>query len=150
MTYPAFALAFRHNVESRVSEVIARVTGAPVHCAVIFGDRAVQATSSDGVHALDTAELLATGEWDVVPVTRGNVAAAYTFCFTRVGHKYDHPGVLLSWWWGRPMRNRWVARWFCSELAAAALMAAGIELQPDRANAFTPRKLWDTVAPWRT
>ena len=144
-----FALAFRHNVESRVSEVIARVTGAPVHVALIFGDRAVEATSRTGVHALNTVDLLASGQWTVVPVPQGSAAAAYGFAFSKVGADYDHVGVLLSWWLGRPARRFSTRRWFCSELAAGALMAAGIPLQPNRANAYTPRKLWDTVATWR-
>ena len=145
------ALAFRHDVGWNVRYVIARVTGSPVHVAVLFGDTAVIEATFGGVRRGVRHRILSRGRWTIVPVpaTEAQAQAAFDFCAACVGREYDWLGVLWAWWGGRQAGGGIRRRYFCSELAAGALMAAGHNLQPSRAASYTPRRLWDTVAPWR-
>lgn len=144
------ALAFRHDVGWDFRYLIARVTGAPVHVAVLFDDECIEATFG-GVRRVPTTARLAQGKWTVVPVPASpiDVAAAYRFACLEVGQGYDWLGVVWAWWGGKLAGGAMRNRWFCSELAAGALMVAHIPLSPKRAASYTPRRLWDVVAPWR-
>jgi hypothetical protein len=147
MTYP-FALAFQHHVGTKPAHIIARVTGAPVHVAVLFGDTALEAMEPHGVREVPTAQLLSWGRWHVVPVPTGDPAAALTFARSELGAKYDWLGVLWAWWAGAQGRNGSTSRWFCSEFAAAVLAAGGVRLAVKRPAYYTPRRLYNVVQPW--
>lgn len=137
------ALAFRHNVGSRVARVIARVTGAPVHVAVIFGEEAIEATEPVGVRSVSAADLLKTGQWSVVELPEVSGLHAYQFARAHLGKRYDWVGVLFAWWAGRIGGNGARSRWFCSEFAVAVLSAGGLSLPVQRWAWYTPRRLFD-------
>jgi uncharacterized protein YycO len=141
-------LAFRHDTGSHIRYWIARFSGAPVHVAVLFDATCIEAdpggvTKSEWGHR--------TGEWTIVdvPASPIDVQAAYRWAALQVGRKYDWKGVLWAWWFGRAAGSGARTKWFCSELAAEALKVARIDLHRKRAAYFTPRRLWDVVAPWR-
>ena len=144
------ALAFRHDVGWDLRYLIARVTGAPVHVALLFDDECIEAAFG-GVRSIPRVVRLAKGQWTVrdVPAAPSGVDAAYRFARQEIGAKYDWVGVLWAWWFGRPAGNGVASRWFCSEFAAMALMRAHINLHRTRAAYWTPRRLWDVVQPWR-
>ena len=145
------ALAFRQDVGFNFRHVIARVTGAPVHVALCFGDAVVIEADGSAVRQITRAQRFAAGEWVIVPCDVDEVQAdiAFTYARRQIGKGYDWWGVLFAWWAGRPAGNGVSNRWFCSELAAACLMAAGVRMSCDRAAYFTPRRLFDWCAPWR-
>lgn len=140
-------LAFKHDVSGHASLLIARVTGAPVHVALLFGEECIEAVALEGVRKRVTADLLSQGEWHMVPIdmTPDGVERAYQFATAQIGKRYDWIGVTCTWWLGRIARNGDPNRWFCSELAAAALLQGGVALQPPRAGRFTPKRLWTIV-----
>lgn len=148
--YPVFALAFRHDTTSIYGRVIARVAGGPVHVACVFGPTAIEAREGTGVRQLLTRDLLATGQWTLVPVPFGSVAPALAFARRELGARYDWLGVLWSWMVGRWGGNGARHRWFCSEFAAAVLQAAGVRLAITRHAFYTPARLYRIVANWRT
>lgn len=141
-------LAFRFDIGRDFRYVIARVTGAPVHVAVLFGEDAYEAQFGGVMHR-STALLLSRGEWQTVTVPYCDENAARAFCQSQVGSKYDFLGVLVTWWVGY-VGKRWNPKqWFCSEFAAAALAYAGLPLSRDRVSWYTPRRLWNEVGVWR-
>jgi hypothetical protein len=131
-----------------VSRIIARFAGSPVHVAVLFGERALEATEGVGVRAIDTVSLLSTGTWDIVPVPFGVPIDALAFAESELGAEYDWLGVVWAWWVGRAAKHGSPERWFCSEFAAACLMKAGITLAISRPAYYTPARLFRTVKPW--
>lgn len=144
------SLAFRRDTGFNFRYVIARVTGTPVHVAMLFGPVCIEADGSR-VRRLGSRERMAVGDWSVVAcnITDEQVAAAYAFATAQLNKRYDWLGVLWAWWVGRVGKNGARDKWFCSELAAASLMAAGVSMEPTRAAAWTPRRLWNWCAPWR-
>jgi uncharacterized protein YycO len=149
------ALAFRHDVGRNFRFVIARVTGAPVHVALVFPSdvwRVFIHADSGGVSTGNADDLLRSGEWTVVPVPvePADAERAFAFAQQQVGKPYNWAGTLVAWWIGRIGGNGWRNHWFCSQLAVATLQAAGLDVQPARAAAWTPRRLWNWVQPWRT
>ena len=148
----SLSLLFRHDVGWNLRRIVARVTGAPVHVALCWDDVTVIEADGERVRRLTKTQRLATGQWTVVrcDLSAAQADDAYRFATAQVGKRYDWAGVLWAWWWGRGAKNAARDKWFCSELAAAALMAAGVNLQPSRAAAWTPRRLWNWCAPWRS
>ena len=145
------ALAFRHDVGWNFRRVIARVTGSPVHVALCFGDQIVIEADGSRVRQLTRKQRFAVGQWSVVRcnVTDAQAQHAFDFARAQIGKQYDWLGVLWGWWFGRPAGTASRDKWFCSELAAAALMAAGQPMGKTRPTYFTPRRLWDWCASWR-
>jgi hypothetical protein len=64
---------------------------------------------------------------------------AVKFLDAQVGKGYDFGGLIAL-----PFRKPWhgVSKWFCSELVAAALLAAGLPKMRVEAHRITPRDLW--------
>ena len=148
-------LAFRHDTGSRVRYWIARVTGSPVHVANWFtGDYVDAVIEADwhGVTRRPSALVFAdqNAQWSFieVPMDAAQVHATYLYALNQVGKRYDRLGVLFHWWAGR-RAGLSLSRWFCSKLSVAVLRYGGIDMQPARAAAWTPRALWDLCAPWR-
>lgn len=144
-------LAFRHDVGWVGRYIIARVSGSPVHVALCFGENVVIEADGGVVREITRHERFADGEWTLVTCNLTAQQAWWALQFARgqVGKPYDWWGVLWAWWWGKPAGNAARDKWFCSELAAAALMAAGQEMGKNRAAYFTPRRLWDWCTMWR-
>lgn len=140
-------LAFRHDVGWDLRYLIARVTGAPVHVAILFGDECIEASFS-GVRSIPTSARLARGRWTLVqvPVDPDGMRRAHRFATAQIGAKYDWLGVLWAWWFGRAAGSGVKSRWFCSELAAAVCVAGGINVHRQRMAYFTPRRLADIFA----
>lgn len=150
------ALAFRHDVGWNVRHLIARTTGAPVHVALFFDPAhrgvwtdAVEAAAS-GVRRIKPATLMAHGQWTVVPVQVHPMDAerAWYFACAQVGKRYDLWGCVAAWWLGRVAGDGMKDRWFCSELAAEALVIAGEAFGRTRAAWWTPRRLYDATRAW--
>ena len=147
-TPQTLTLAFRHDVGRDLRYLIARVTGSPVHVALLFDHVCIEADTG-GVRQLSRQARLWSGTWTLVPVPHVNVELAYAFARSCVGEPYDYLGALWGWWGGRAAGAGRAKKWYCSELAAATLRAGGQVLPIARAAAYHPRKLYDTVAPWR-
>ena len=66
-------------------------------------------------------------------------SSAVTFLEAQLGKGYDYGGIIAL-----PFRKSWHGRskWFCSELVAAALLAAGLPKMRVDAYRVTPRDLW--------
>lgn len=143
------SLAFRHDTGRDLRLLIARVTGAPVHVALLFDDTCIEAAFS-GVRVLRKDERLAKGTWTIVPVPMesSDVERVFEWASREVGAKYDWLGVLWAWWYGRFAGGGARLRWFCSELAADALRRGNIRLSRSRTAWYTPRRLYDEVKPW--
>lgn len=144
------SLAFRHDTKgARMRYAIARVTGSPVHVALLFDDVCIEADGST-VRSISRAARLEHGEWTVVrvPMSPTQVLSAYRFACAQLKKPYDRVGVLFHWWAGR-RAGLSLAKWFCSKLAAAVLQAGGMEMEPKRYAAWTPRALFDWCAIWR-
>jgi hypothetical protein len=149
----AMDLAFRFDVGWDLRYLIGRVTGRPVHVAVCY-------TYADGrvdwIEATFTgvrARFFSTprpGQWTFVrvPVSPDDALRSYVWAQTLIGRGYDWLGVLWAWWGGRAAGDGLRDRFFCSELAVEALFEAGVDLQPRRPAAFTPRRLWEATKPW--
>jgi hypothetical protein len=138
-------LAFRQDIGLDFRYIIARVTGRPVHVALLFGDRAYEADTS-GVRKMDTVDLLARGDWSFVRVPDYvDARRCEEFLSRQLGKRYDWMGALVAWWFGKPAGNGHKDKWFCSELAAAALDAGGYILRCQRYAFYTPRELFDEV-----
>ncbi len=138
-------VAFRHDVGSDLRYLIARVTGAPVHCVMIHGTRCYDATFS-GLIERTADDRFKEGRWEIFDVSPWyNFEAAEAYSIKRVGWLYDWIGVLFAWWMGRVAGEGHRKKVFCSEHCAGALLAAGVPLLYRRAARFTPRKLRDEL-----
>ncbi len=149
---PQMWLAFRFDVGPDFRFLISRVTGAPVHVEVLFGDIATaRAYGADwkGVRQTTWSHLRQRGKWRLVRVPvyeAADLAQAEIAARGEVGWSYDYLGVLYTWWAGKIAGDGARRKRFCSEFAAQRVFDAGVELPITRAGAYTPRRLWDTVA----
>lgn len=144
------ALAFRHDTGWSLRRLIARVTGAPVHVALFFGNTICIEADGSRVRQITQADRVRTGQWTVVPcdITPEQAKAAHVYAVSQLGKPYSWWGVLFAWWAGRWFGVQEDA-FFCSKLAAASLLAARVPMQPARAAYWTPRRLFDWCASWR-
>ena len=131
-------LAFRFDVGRDFRYVIRRVTGAPVHVAVLFGEHAYEANwapldwwrrlrgqkTLGGVRFRWTQSLLSVGEWRVVtlPVTPAQATRAEMWCKSKLGQLYSLFG-LVGWKLGKYIARLFdhPRRWICSEYGAGAV-----------------------------
>lgn len=115
------------------------------HVAVVDGDQVIEATASHGVIRRSRASLLsAFPRHLVVDVPTLDDRAGLAWARTQIGKPYDDSaliGFLMPW-------RRWdeADKWFCSELAAAALVAAGWPV-PEQPYRVTPGMLRDWTRP---
>jgi len=68
------------------------------------------------------------------------VDAAFEFCQDRVGDRFNFVGYYLHPFCSPRLTER---RWFCSEIVAGALNAAGMDLPPS----LHPHKLFEEIKP---
>lgn len=93
------------------------------HCAIVDGDRIIEAAAFHGVRERPLAELLAeASEYEIIEIPARNPAAVIAAARSQLGKPYDWRGVV-----GIGFRRRWQDEdaWFCSELVAYAFEAAG-------------------------
>ncbi|WP_342617224.1 hypothetical protein [Rhodoferax sp. GW822-FHT02A01] len=121
------------------SEVIRFFTGGALwsHCGVVVGDVVVEALTRGVV----TTPI---NDWKYpafafVQVECPDPEAAEQFALDQVGKKYDWLGCL-----GAPWRAHWQNpnRWYCSELAEAALVAGGRKRWRDEKMGVSPMESW--------
>ena len=94
------------------------------HVAIVDGDHVIEAIPSKGVRRCTRDNFNSEhGPVRVVDVATPNDAAGIAFATAQIGQPYDWGAYL---WWLLPFRN-WASpgHWECSELATAALQAAG-------------------------
>lgn len=138
-------IAFRHDVGWDLRYLIARVTGAPVHCCTLYDDDCFDMPFS-GFRHITRGQRLARGVWEIVDVpAKYTPDAGRALAESRIGWRYDWPGVLLAWWVGRPAGSGVRRRLFCSEETADELLAVGAPLLYRRSARYTPRKLRDEL-----
>jgi uncharacterized protein YycO len=77
-----------------------------------------------------------------LPCTEVQCEAAVAFLRAQIGKPYDYWGTLAF-----PFLPPWndPEKWFCSELAAAALHQAGIITVPFKLHRISPKRLYDLV-----
>lgn len=138
-------VAFRYDIGHDLRAVVARVTGAPVHCCTLFGDECID-TAISGVRLLTRDQRLASGDWelvDVPPQYEGIHGRAVGV--SRLGWKYDWFGAIAAWWLGWIAGAGWKTRVFCSEEVADELRAMGVSLLYARSAHYSPRALRDEL-----
>lgn len=150
---PKMWLAFRFDIGTNIRFLIARVTGAPVHVEVLYGDslETARAYGADwgGIRTVSWPRLRQGGTWRIVGVPcyePTDLARSEQDARAEVGWKYDFFGVLYAWWFGRRAGNAARYRRYCSEFAAARIHSTGLRLSRARDAAYTPRLLWDEVS----
>lgn len=96
------------------------------HCEVIFPDG--RSLRADGNRGVVWNTITDPSVWEVwtVPVTIDSLLALNEFAHDEVGCGYDWKGIFLAQF--LPFRREDPAKWFCSELCAAALLKAGLPL----------------------
>lgn len=110
------------------------------HCAIIDGDKVIEAAAFGGVRVRPLGELLGEASgFAILSVPAANPATVIAAARSQVGKPYDLAGVL-----GIGLRRRWqdADSWFCSELVAWAFAAGGTPLFRVEAWRITPRDLF--------
>ncbi len=138
-------IAFRHDWGRDVRFLIARVTGAPVHCCTLYSD-AVFDVGFRGMRHMTRAQRFAAGRWELLtPPSDVHAAAGRGLAAQRVGWHYDWIGCLSAWWLGRVAGNAAARKVFCSEQGAGEVRAWGVPLLYNRDARYTPRQLRDEL-----
>ena len=75
-----------------------------------------------------------------VPCSEEQVDKAFDFCQDRVDDKFNYVGYYLHPFCSPRVSER---RWFCSEIVAGALNAAGVDVPPS----LHPHKLYEELKP---
>lgn len=110
------------------------------HCAIVDGDKIIEAAASGGVRVRPLAELVAeSSRHQFVDIPARDPASVIAAARAQIGKGYDWLGVA-----GIGFRRRWqdADRWFCSELIAWAFEAAGSPLFRGQHWRITPRDLF--------
>jgi hypothetical protein len=94
------------------------------HCEVVFPPHgSLRADTSEGVLWCRPPVGLPGWETWELEVTEEQLAKARDFANAEIGCRYDWKGVFLAQF--LPLRREDPDRWFCSEISAALLIAAG-------------------------
>jgi hypothetical protein len=121
------------------------------HCATVWGDDVIEAVAvPPGRNTLlallrdegrvirrPLADLLAgSSAWMLCDLTVPREADAYDYAVSRIGHRYDHGGVLAVPTRVRPWAD--AERDFCSEALLDTTAAGGLELRYPGMHGATP------------
>lgn len=148
-------LAFRHDIKRKprffidrwdFRWLIAKVTGAPVHVEILFGDDAYGADFDQGFRKVSWQKLEALGgTWEVMdcPASVLQAEDARELAEQMLGARYDYWGACVAWMtpWIAPNGDH--AKYFCSEAGARLIRRAGLYLSRGRHAWYTPRRLRD-------
>lgn len=135
------------HIGSRIAGAIARSPDFN-HCMVIDGRRVYEAVPWHGVRVVpEGVAMLRIVRYQDRIATVPNIEAFRDFLADQLGALYDYPGafglpLLRSADWQDP------ARWWCWELAIAALGSGGLWLvDPDHASGGTPSHILESHMP---
>ena len=109
------------------------------HVAIEYNGVVIDSTSVDGVAASSLKRFMATHRSiHMEELTGVDEDAVWRFLKSQVGKEYDFMAIFAF-----PFRKSWQSndKWFCSEVAAAAIMKGGRKLKVS-ANGITPHRLW--------
>lgn len=110
------------------------------HVAVVIGDRVYEAMAATGVRCTTwQAALDGVTRHDLLSAGGADPVLAEAFLRAQVGKPYDWTAIC-----GMFMRRDWQRddRWECTELAAAALLAGGLQPFRKPMNRVVPEDLW--------
>lgn len=110
------------------------------HCAIIDGDRVIEAAAPDGVRTRPLADLInESSKFEIVDFPSRNPQEVINAARGQIGAPYDWGGVV-----GIGFRRRWQDddAWFCSELIAYAFAQAGEPIVRVDNYRVTPRDLY--------
>lgn len=108
------------------------------HVGIEHNGRVIDATMTNGVAETDLSSFTARYEKTRSIPAYVNTRTAWRFLQNQIGKPYDWPAIAAL-----PFRENWQKddKWFCSELAAAAMMAGGRKFNI-KTGRITPRDLW--------
>ena len=109
------------------------------HVAIEFNGVVIDSTSVNGVAVSSYKRFAATHKSiHMEELTGVNEEAVWRFLKSQIGKKYDFRAIFSF-----PFRRSWQrnSKWFCSELAAEALIMGGRNLKI-KSSRVTPRDLW--------
>ena len=110
------------------------------HCAIVDGQLVIESTARHGVRARPLAGFLAQyPQREEVAVACPDDAAGLRWARAQIGLPYDWTAIL-----GLALRRDWATpdAWFCSELAEAAVSAAGRVRWRAGLSRITPQHAW--------
>ena len=110
------------------------------HVAIEVNGKVYEAKGQTGVTSSSAKDYLKHwAETATVQIAAPSPVSAVAFLDAQIGKRYDFGGIIAL-----PFRKSWHGRskWFCSELVAAALMAAGLPKMRIESHRITPRDLW--------
>ena len=110
------------------------------HVAVEIGGTVYEAKGLTGVTRSGSKDYLKHwAKTATVKISAPSPVSAVAFLDAQIGKRYDFGGIIAL-----PFRKSWHGRskWFCSELVAAALIAAGLPKMRIESHRVTPRDLW--------
>lgn len=139
-------VAFRFDTGLDARLLIARVTGAPVHCCVVYDDDWCSDVGFEGLRLMPLTDRIRTGTWQVwQPRVPLNDAAGRALAVSRIGWHYDWLGAMASWYLGRIGAKGAARKVFCSEETADEALVSGMPLLYRRTSHYKPRKLYDEL-----
>ncbi|MGO9998991.1 MAG: hypothetical protein ACLPKW_14805 [Acetobacteraceae bacterium] len=149
-------LRFVYNSDWSSKAIALFSRGWPSHVDAMLPDGRLLGARSDLIGGMPRGVQARPGDYDpgahsevisldADPRTEHNF---YAFLHTQIGKPYDWRAI-VAFAFDRVWRNP--DAWFCSELQAAALEAAGYFFAPlsERANKITPRDLLLVTSPWQ-
>lgn len=109
------------------------------HCAIEIDGQIWEATFKKGVSVCDKADFRSRYPESETIEVFGDDEAALTFLDAQLGTGYDFAALFTL-----ALRENWQCpeKWFCSELVAAALVAAGSLKIDHDISRITPRDIW--------
>ena len=109
------------------------------HVGVSFGETVFESRATGGVQKTTLGEFKSRGQFSSYEVPVPDEKGSLDWLHTQLGKPYDWSGVF-----GLALSRRWQKpeRWYCSELAAAAAKAGGLDLVRRDITGVTPRDLW--------
>lgn len=109
------------------------------HCAIEIDGQFWEATFKKGVSVCDKADFRSRYPESEAIEIFGDEDAALTFLDAQLGAGYDFAALVAF-----PLRESWQSseKWFCSELVAGALVAAGSLKIDHDISRITPRDIW--------
>lgn len=114
------------------------------HVDILTDDGRMISALPGGVREWGKAELAIVREEIVaIPCSAEHRAATLSFALGQIGKDYDYLGV-VAFKWAPPWNDS--RRWFCSELAAAALAHGGLITVPKGTHRISPGGLMGLVS----
>lgn len=109
------------------------------HVAIEVDGMIYDSSMEDGVRCWAPSDFYSKYPITYTAPFHGNSIKVVNFLLEQLGKRYDWGAVI-----GMPFRSSWQHpdKWFCSELAAAAVEASGFRQYRPDAHRITPRDMW--------